>query len=769
MYFSKIIYLFLFIFLISPNSSWAQEFMYFVKGADMKTVSFLEPGSSLGFSSEDVIINGEKLIKRGSVRFTEKYMVYPSTIKSSNGEMDIDVYLSSANTNYNCIIDWGNNTLEQFKLIEVDLASYKKSESKQSEIKKSKYLVDLPLKLENLEKDLYKTEDLNEKIGLISSILNVYINDYKNLFQSDPPEIIKLNQLSNEISSQIEKQKNELISQDKKMDSLRIFNVRVVSFSSSDKSIDTFMVVKRATSLVFYTFFEDSSFLLNNYIDSSFITQFSKKVKSIKILNSTYIDETNYLQICELNVPLLDFFSLGQSIGWKMPSINLSNATVFKVKKYEFLKNQEFNAMCDIIGNLHNLTIECFESKMKKSELSNAGNLWKAKYEIDIIFNEKINDLRKTFLNSCSNFSLNNLDLKGTYKSDANIEKFSIFITPEVGEKSDIVSTNRGNYIQYVFASSMTFDLIKDYLKKLDEFYFTQWSVDIFNKKYFGTQKDMIPMWNLRNISGDKPKNWVYDYFSLNAEYNPNTISIKFPQKSQTITTYSVNLDLKDSDIEKYTDTLKFVFKNSTNYNYKNGGFKATLYTYGVTIKDEGVRRDQQGVEYRVLKYNKPSNDLLPTQLLPVINEGRLMFIYYAGKSYTLQNLWKMGDNANYEICNVFGDTLTREFWSPIGGGKNGNKPSTTLARPTKVEVLYSFYPIFYPSYASTGFENNLIMISYLTGWSTNYSTDNLYLNSIDSYLKELNFYKNYSKKINSSSKNEIPHTGFKILKIEKQ
>jgi len=765
MYYSKIIHLFIFIFLITPKSSWAQEFMYFIKGEDMKTVSFLEAGSALAFSSEDVIINGEKLVKTGKVRFTNKYMVFPSRINSSNGGIDIDVYWSLGSTNYNCIIDWGNNTLEQFQLIEVDIASYKKSIKGQNEIKKSKFLSDLPLKLENLERELDKTVDLNKKLVLVNSIVNEY-NEYKKLFQNDPPEIVKLNQLSNEISSQIEKQKNEVIYNDKKMDSLRILNVRVVSYSNSDRSIDTFMVLKRATSLVFHTFFKDSSYVLNNYLDSNFISEVSKKIDVIKILNSTYLDDTTNMQVCELNIPLIDFFDLGKNLGWKLPIPNLKHGTIFKVRKWDFLKNQEFNAMCDIIGSLHNLTIQSLESKVKKSALTNESNLWKAKYEIDITFNEKIDNIRKLLVDNFTYFSLSNLDLSNTYTSDLNIEKFLIFITPEIGEKSDIVSTDKGNYIQYVITNKLTFNLIKDYFKKLDNFYFKQWSVNFYNKIYFGTQKEMI--WNFNNQHKETDtKYWTYDHFSLRTEYERNTISFKFPQKSQILTTYYINHVLTETEIEKYTDTLKFNFKNRVMYNYKSGGLKKVVYTYGVTLKHDNLYGSP------VLIYNKTSI-FTPTQLLPLIREGwGIANISYAGEFYKPRNentnliLYELDDHPNnYVICHPYwSDTLTREFSFLWGGGRSGKKPLTVYARPTKVEVLYSLYPL----YVSNMNENDNIMISYLTDWYTNYSTDNWELELIDSYLIKWNYFNNHSKYTNATSRDESPHSGFKILKIEKQ
>jgi hypothetical protein len=339
MFFSKIFIPYLFILLFTPYHSWAQKHMYFVKGTNMKTVSFIETGSTLRFSSDNVVsINGEILGTRGSMRFTEKYMVFPSIIKSDKGDLDVDIYLSLNSSNYNCIIDWGNNILEQFKLIKVDFTSYNSYTFKQIESKKNKYLNNLSLKLETLEDDLIKTKDLNEKTFLIKAILNSYNRDYKDIFQNDPAQIKKLNESLIEITDQIKKQKTEVISQNKKLDSLKIFSVRVVGLSNSDKIVDTFMVINRASSLIFHTLYKDSSILLKKYIDSNFISQFSKKINCIKLLNSVNIDETNYLQICELNVPLLDFISLGQNFGWNLPSSNLSNPTLYRKRKLEFLK-----------------------------------------------------------------------------------------------------------------------------------------------------------------------------------------------------------------------------------------------------------------------------------------------------------------------------------------------------------------------------------------------------------------------------------------------
>ena len=102
---SKSIILTSILFLFLSFQGFSQTKMYFSKGNNMSAVSFLESGSVLAFTSDDVEINGEVLRKSGAIRFTKKYMIYPSIINTSNGESYIDVYWST--TNYDCIIDWG--------------------------------------------------------------------------------------------------------------------------------------------------------------------------------------------------------------------------------------------------------------------------------------------------------------------------------------------------------------------------------------------------------------------------------------------------------------------------------------------------------------------------------------------------------------------------------------------------------------------------------------------------------------------------------------
>jgi hypothetical protein len=135
--------------------------MYFSKGNNMSAVSFLESGSILAFTSDDVEINGEVLRKSGAIRFTKKYMIYPSIINTSNGEAYIDVYWSLGNSNYDCIIDWGDNTLEQFKLVELDYKAYqKKMAAKELEEQKEKEKE--ILKQKEAEKELAKRKEKEE-------------------------------------------------------------------------------------------------------------------------------------------------------------------------------------------------------------------------------------------------------------------------------------------------------------------------------------------------------------------------------------------------------------------------------------------------------------------------------------------------------------------------------------------------------------------------------------------------------------------------------
>ena len=127
----------------------------------MSAVSFLESGSILAFTSDDVEINGEVLRKSGAIRFTKKYMIYPSIINTSNGQAYIDVYWSLGNSNYDCIIDWGDNTLEQFKLVELDYKAYqKKITAKELEDKKEKEKE--ILKQKEAEKELAKRKEKEE-------------------------------------------------------------------------------------------------------------------------------------------------------------------------------------------------------------------------------------------------------------------------------------------------------------------------------------------------------------------------------------------------------------------------------------------------------------------------------------------------------------------------------------------------------------------------------------------------------------------------------
>ncbi len=114
------------LFLLLSLQSFTQTKMYFSKGNNLSAVSFLEAGSVLTFTSDAVSINGNVLEQYENIRFTKKYMVFPSIIKTASGEANIDFYWSLGNSNYNCIIDWGDNTLEQFELIEIDQKTYQK-------------------------------------------------------------------------------------------------------------------------------------------------------------------------------------------------------------------------------------------------------------------------------------------------------------------------------------------------------------------------------------------------------------------------------------------------------------------------------------------------------------------------------------------------------------------------------------------------------------------------------------------------------------------
>lgn len=111
-------------------SAYSQNSMKFKKSKQLSTISFIEMGSTLEFTTEFVKLNGIKLEMTGPIRFTTKYMFYPVIIETQSGTMDAEIGWGTKN-DHECLIDWGNNTFEQFEMIEIkSTSSNKKPQSK---------------------------------------------------------------------------------------------------------------------------------------------------------------------------------------------------------------------------------------------------------------------------------------------------------------------------------------------------------------------------------------------------------------------------------------------------------------------------------------------------------------------------------------------------------------------------------------------------------------------------------------------------------------
>lgn len=111
----------------------------FIKLDDFGVVAFLDPGSIIEFTSEDVYVNQVKLQRRGAVSFTTKYMVYSAAFPSDNGSVDVKIYWSF--NSVDCLIDWGNNTFEKFYIKEIskaNLESVKNNAIKEQTLKEQK-------------------------------------------------------------------------------------------------------------------------------------------------------------------------------------------------------------------------------------------------------------------------------------------------------------------------------------------------------------------------------------------------------------------------------------------------------------------------------------------------------------------------------------------------------------------------------------------------------------------------------------------------------
>jgi len=259
------------LFLLLCIPSFSQTKMYFSKGNNLSAVSFLESGTVLCFSSDAVSINGNDLEQYENMRFTTKYLVYPSIIKTATGKAYIDVYWSRGNSNYNCIIDWGDNTLEQFELIEIDQKTYQKKlgakdaeekriaeEARQRKLKSDSELPLIFKKLDDLlvlkdtltllsELELLKNSDLinGNESELNSQKLQKYYG-IKNEFN----ENLRLKNLRIEKEKERIRLENERIAKEKekeriRLESERIEKERILSYTTNTTIIKNLEIANR--------------------------------------------------------------------------------------------------------------------------------------------------------------------------------------------------------------------------------------------------------------------------------------------------------------------------------------------------------------------------------------------------------------------------------------------------------------------------------------------------------------------------------------------
>jgi len=109
---------FLVLGLTSFISGYSQTSMKFKKSKQISVVSFIEMGSTLEFSSDYVKLNGVKLEMTGPIRFTTKFMFYPVKVETQSGYMDAEIGWGTRN-DHECMINWGDNTFEQFEMTEI--------------------------------------------------------------------------------------------------------------------------------------------------------------------------------------------------------------------------------------------------------------------------------------------------------------------------------------------------------------------------------------------------------------------------------------------------------------------------------------------------------------------------------------------------------------------------------------------------------------------------------------------------------------------------
>ena len=673
-----------------------QTRMNFVKGEELNTISFVEKGSLFTFTSDDVWLNNNLLNKRGPIRFTKKYMVYPCTIKTSDTEMEIDVYLSLGNYNYDCIIDWGGNVLENFKLIEIDLDKYNENIEKDNENKKNQFLTKLK-EIQNFsEIDTADLSKLNLRQIELSKLLKSYITNYKHLFVSDPTEISQISKELNRISAGIEKINSVERERKKLLDSMRIFSMRVVLPHNTEK-IDTIEVIKRGVAVLLNVLLPDSLSRINDKLDSIYLIQCKNVVNEIAILKTVEIYEGQFLSICQLDFPISSIFALPHKNGLIYSSKNMKSDFIYQQRKLELYQVQELNAICEIIGYVRNAMKFSISYKNLKSTLKKGEVEWNAKYDFDIVYNSNFDNLKDHLKNFVGYFNYEKFEKNSKLN---NLSKYKLILD----NGTDTIT----------FLNRQSISLFKEFAYDLVEKYPSNWKFQFVNNSYY---YGLFPCFGKTyDATGENRYNRGNNNLGMRNQYNKyvdfpflgNVLEVSYfgnlwkdidndvfrfnlPQSLETIRKYFLSINFEDKFLENYTEKPEIQFFNRMEY--ANGGFERKIYSYGQFLKGNVEQVYSFDRDYPF--YSMPSS--LRNYYSTAINPS----IFFVGN-------FKYNYHECHEAYTVFVppldpffDTASRQFIFLSGGGKNGKKPFSVYLKPTAFNIQVAPITLFWNTSSS--------------------------------------------------------------------
>jgi hypothetical protein len=758
------------------NKLIGQTRMNFVKGEELNNISFVEKGSLFTFTSDDVWLNNNLLNKRGPIRFTKKYMVYPCTIKTSDTEMEIDVYFSLGNYNYDCIIDWGGNVLENFKLIEIDLDEYNENIEKDNKNKKNQFLAKLK-EIQNFsEIDTTDLTKLNLRQIELSKLLKSYSANYNHLFVFDPTEISQIRIELNRISTVIQKINLVESKRNKFQDSMRIFRMRVVLPHKSER-LDTVEVLKRGVAVLLNVLLPDSLSRINDKLDSIYLIKCKKVVNYLEISKTVELYKGQYFSICQLDFPISEIFALQHENGLIYSSKNIKSDFIYQQRKIELYKVQELNAISEIIGYMRNAMKFSMSCKNINSTLKKGEVYWNAKYDFDIVYNSNFDTLKSYLKNLVSYFDFRNFEKNADLK---NTNTYKMILDNEADE--------------ITLLNTLSISLFKEFAYDLVEKYPSNWKFQFANNSYyygffpcFGKTYDSTGeyrynrgnnnLWkrNQYNETEDFPFLGnvleVSDFSNLWKDIDNDVFRFNLPQSLKTIRKYFLSLNFEDKFLENYTEKPDITFVNTMNYS--SGGFEKKIYSYGRIINNNhsvfnGIFKTRNTDEFRDsrhdlwVRYDSLQHYHFDREYafaaMPILLEN------YHSTAINPSIFFRYNFKTQPQL-DPFYDTSTRKFEFITGGGKNGKKPFSINLTPTAFNVQIAPINIF--TSTNTPFSetiiNRNILISY-KNWEWHHGSDDYmeYLFAIQwlKYVGDINFYSSWknsnARKIYGFSVNKI-------------